>query len=470
MSENMTMAELLAAEESRKPKKGEIVKATVELIRENQIVLAVPGYAGYDAYMFNDQFSDNPEEIKSLKVGDSIEVSISRITETEDSMSIFVSRLPLLRKKNQEILLEAYNNKETISVTVTKVVNKGVIAVYAGCEIFIPESLLSIGEKVNLNNFIGRTIDVKIIEKKTDDRGKEKYVASHKAILVGEMQEKRKEEIEGINVGDTVKATVVSFEPYGVLMQIGLARGIMKYNQVSHSREERAEKTLAIGDEVAVKVIAKEGNKIDLSRKALIPSPYQVYVSKNEVSKTVTGKVVQKLPIGLILELDKDVTGLLHKSEYSWNPNDNLDMCVKIGDEIEVKIIKVDNEKQRISLSRRLLLDNPWKNVDCKKGDVVEATVDEVTSKGLKVIALGVEAFISASDASVNKIKLDEFFNKGDNVKAKVIDVNKDKWILTLSIKALQIAEQKEQFEKYKEENNDENDATIGDIVGDLKK
>ena len=470
MSENMTMAELLAAEENHKPKRGEIVKATVEKIRDNQVVLAVPGYTGYDAYMFKDQFSDDPNEsIEILKEGEQIDVAVSKIIETEDSMCILVSRLPLLRKKNQEVLLDAYNNKDTITVKVTKLVNKGVIADYAGCEIFIPESLLSIGEKVNANNFIGRDIDVKIIEKKTDSKGKEKYVASHKAILLDEMFEKRKEEISNINVGDTVKATVLKFEPYGVLMQIGLARGILKYNQVSHFKEDRAEKILAVGDELAVKVISKEGNRIELSRKQLIPSPYQVYVAKNKVSDTIKAKVAQKIPAGLIMELDKGVTGLLHKSEFSWNPNDNLDMCVKIGDELELKIIKTDDEKQRISLSRRLLLDNPWKNVDCKKGDIIDVTVVEATSKGLTVTACGVDVVISPSDALVEKGKLEDFFAKGDVEKAKVIDVNKEKWILKLSIKALKLAEQKEEFEKYKEQ-NDKNDATIGDIVGKIKE
>ena len=466
MSENMTMAELLATEEAKRPKRGDIVRAKVELIRDNQVVLEVPGFAGFDAYMFKDQYSDNPNEsINDLKVGDEIDVAIAKINETEDSMSLLVSRLPLLKKKNQEVLLEKYNNKETISVKVTKLVNKGVVADYAGCEIFIPESLLSIGEEVNLNNFLGRTIDVKIVEKKTDFKGKEKYVASHKAVLLGEMLEKRKEEISNINVGDTVKATVINFEPYGILMQIGLARGILKYNQVSHFKDERAEKILAVGDELAVKVIAKDGNKIDLSRKALIPSPYQVYVSKNEVSKTVTGKVVQKIPAGLILELDKGVTGLLHRSEFSWNPNDNLDMCVKIGDEIEVKIIKLDDEKQRISLSRKLLLDNPWKNVDCKKDDILEVEVLESTSKGLKVLACGVEVMINPNDCLAEKGKLEDFYAKGDKVKAKVMDVNKDRWILKLNIKVLKIAEQQAEFEKYKE-SNDNTSATIGDIIG----
>ena len=215
MSENMTMAELLAAEESKKPKRGDIVKAKVEVIRDNQFVLEIPGFAGYDAYMFKDQFSNVDGEANKVKVGDEIDVAIAKIIETEDSMSVFVSRLPLLRKKDQEVLLDAYNNKDTINVKVTKIVNKGVVADYAGCEIFIPESLLSIGEKVNPNNFIGRDIDVKIIEKK-NDRGKEKYIASHKAILLDEMLEQRKEEISNINVGDTVKATVVKFEPYGI--------------------------------------------------------------------------------------------------------------------------------------------------------------------------------------------------------------------------------------------------------------
>ena len=469
MSENMTMAELLAAEESRKPKRGEIVKAKVELIRENQFVLEIPGFAGYDAYMFKNQFSEDPTEADKVKVGDVIDVAIANISESDDSMRVFVSRLPLLKKKNQEVLLEAYNNKNTINVKVTKLVNKGVVADYAGCEIFIPESLLSIGEKANLNNFIGRDIDVKIVEKKTDAKGKEKYVASHKAILIEEMLEQRKEEISNINVGDTVKATVLKFEPYGVLMQIGLARGIMKYGQVSHYKDEKAEKILAVGDELAVKVLAKDGNRIELSRKELIPSPYKTYVAKNQVSETVKGKVIQKIPAGLIIELERGVTGLLHRSEFSWNPNDNLDICVKIGDELEVKIIKTDDEKQRISLSRRLLLDNPWKNVNCNKGDIVDVNVLEVTSKGLKVTTCGVEVMINPSDALAEKGKLEDFFAVGDSEKAKVIDVNKDKWILKLSIKAIKLEEQKAEFEKYKEQ-NDKNDATIGDIVGKLEK
>ena len=89
---------------------------------------------------------------------------VTIISESDDSMRVFVSRLPLLKKKNQEVLLEAYNNKTTINVKVTKLVNKGVVADYAGCEIFIPESLLSMGEDVNLNSFIGRDLDVKIID------------------------------------------------------------------------------------------------------------------------------------------------------------------------------------------------------------------------------------------------------------------------------------------------------------------
>ena len=114
MSKELTMAELLAAEESRKPKKGEIVKAKVEYIRDSQFVLEIPGFAGYDAYMFKNQFSTDPTEADKVKVGDEIDVAIQKINESEDSMSIFVSRLPLLSKKNQELLLEDYNNKETI--------------------------------------------------------------------------------------------------------------------------------------------------------------------------------------------------------------------------------------------------------------------------------------------------------------------------------------------------------------------
>lgn len=464
-----TMEDLLKEFENvKEPKRGDIVKATVEFIRDNQVVLNIPGLIGVDAYMYEDQYSTNPNEsIKNLKVGDVIDVQICKKGSSDgESQGVLVSRLPLLRKKDQELLIEAYNENKNIDVTVKKAVNKGLLAEYAGCEIFIPESTLDLSNG-SLDAYVGKELTVRIIDKK-NDKGKDKFIASRKVVLFEELSQKRKAEAEKINVGDTLRGTIVKFEPFGILVQIGEVRAILRYDQVSHFKNEKAENLFQVSDDVTVKVIAKEGSRILVSIKALIPSPYAVYTNKNEIGQLVKGKVVKKIPAGLIIELDKGVSALLHKSEYSWNPNDNLDMCVKIGDELETKIIKLDAENERISLSRKVLIDDPWKNVDVKKGDLINATVVEVKANGIAVLACGVDAFIPLKEAGLAKnAKLEDYFHKDDKIDCLAIDVNKAKWVLTLSVKAYNEKQEKEEFEKYKAENNDTSNATLGDIFAD---
>lgn len=452
---------------------GEIVNATVVEVKDKQATLEIDGMVGVDAYIFDDKYSRNPNETikNSLKVGDIIEVKIMKIN-LDDTNYILVSRLPLLERENQEKVRDAFNKKETIDVKVKKNVNKGLLADYKGVEIFIPESQIDLGEIKPLAEYVGQTLSIKVIDKKFD-RNREKYTGSHRAVVQGEIYAKRAIEIEKINEGDIVRGVVSSFEPYGIVIQIGIIRGVLKYNQVSHLRGEKAETILSVGDEVTLKVIKKEGNKIDLSRKVLLPTPFNIFVEKNPVSTKVMGKVVQKLEIGMILEVAKEVTGLIHKSEYSWNPNDNLDRCLKIGDEIEVAIINIDAKRERISLSRKALIDNPWARVNAKKGEVLPVEITAITpGKGVTVLASGVDGFISINDLSMDKIsKIEDLFAVGDKFDAMVTDVNKNLWILKLSVKELKEKENREQFEKYmNEQTEDAAPITVGDIFGDAVK
>ena len=211
-----------------------------------------------------------------------------------------------------------------------------------------------------------------------------------------------------------------------------------------------------VGDDIKVKVIKKENDKIELSRKACIISPYQAYKKEHNVGDTVKGKVVNKLPFGILVELTTDVTALLHRTEFSWNPNDNLMASTLIGDEIEAAILKMDDENEKINLSKKVLIDNPWDRVKCQVGDEVEATVTEVSSKGLNVEAFGVDGFIPSRAILLEgkSSKLEDYYSKGDLVKALVSEVNPKRWILTLDQKAYKNQEERKQFEQYMENNN----------------
>jgi ribosomal protein S1 len=219
-------------------------------------------------------------------------------------------------------------------------------------------------------------------------------------------------------------------------------------------------------------VIKKEGNRLDLSMKALVPTPYESFYETHKVGDTVTGAVFQKLPFGIIVEVAKDVRGLLHKNEFSWNPNDNFEAFVKIGDELTLSIIQMDPKKERIALSKKALEDNPWKNFTGKRGDVVTAKVTNVTKDGVEVEVQGATGFIHVSELSNERIgKPEDYFAVGDEVKAVITDANRDQWQLKLSIKRILEQQERASYEQYLEDDQEAETTTIGDLFADdLKK
>ena len=271
-----------------------------------------------------------------------------------------------------------------------------------------------------------------------------------------------------INVGDVLTGEVIKVQNYGAIIKFEYTTGLMKANEFSH-KFVKLEEELKVGDKLEVKVIKKENEKLDLSHKALTLSPFENYIKDHKVSDTVKGKLTNKLEFGLLLELAEDVKGLLHKSEYSYNPNDNLANSLKIGDEVEVSIIAIDEKKEKISLSRKPLIDNPWDRVDAKVNDNVEATITEINEKGLLVTALGVDGFVPLSEAVENKEDINSEYQVGDKVSCTILAINSKKWLLKLSI--LKVKKQKEQENIDKILNEDKKEeSTIGDQFKDILK
>ena len=194
-----------------------------------------------------------------------------------------------------------------------------------------------------------------------------------------------------------------------------------------------------------------------------------MYKEEHKVSDKVQGKVTNKQPGYLLIELAPNLKGLLHQSEYSWNPNDNYNNQVVIGDVIDVAIINMNDEKESIRLSRKALMDNPWDKVEAKAGDITEAKVKEIKKNGLVVEAFGVDGFVPAAETTVEAGKaLSDFYAEGDSVKVIVLDVNKNEWKLKLSIKKLQDKEEREKFEKYLKD--EEISTSLGDKLKELEK
>ncbi len=454
---------------------GHVVEGTVIKVEENTIYLDVQ-YTTEGKIHLDNYDKPAPQTFEGLvKIGDKVRARVMKIT--DDPAQILLSRLPLLSDEKFLKIESLVESGETVNAKVKKILEKGLILSYLENDVFLPYSLLDFDLVKTKEELPGKTLEIQIIEATMRGRSR-RIVASRKAIFERERQEAyetrlkaRQDELEHINTGDILKGKVDKLEPHAATIRFDHVVGLLRISQVSHYRIDKIEDVLSLGDEIDVKVIKKEGNRLDLSMKALIKTPYEEFYDTHKVGDTVTGTAFQKLPFGIIVEVDKDVRGLLHKNEYSWNPNDNFDAFVKIGDELTLSIVNLDLKKEKISLSKKALADNPWKNVTVKRGDVVKAKVLEVTKEGLKVMVQGAEGLIPSNELSIEKIgRPDEYFAIDDEVDAVVIEANRDQWSLKLSIRRVLEKVERDSFEQYLEDEEQDEGVTIGDLFEDEMK
>ncbi|MFH0766869.1 MAG: S1 RNA-binding domain-containing protein [Bacillota bacterium] len=450
-------------------KVGQIVEGTVIKVEENTIYLDVQ-YTTEGKIHLDNYDKPAPESFFGLvKEGQKVRARVQKIT--DDPAQILLSRLPLLIEEKFEKIQKLVESGETVKAKVRQILDKGLVLSYMENEVFLPYSLLDydlVKDKESLKNKI---LEVQIIEATIKGRSK-RVVASRKTIFEKERQEayeqrlqSRQVELDKINTGDILRGVIDKIEAHAATIRFDHVVGLLRISQVSHYRIDKIEDVLSLGQEIDVKIIKKEGNRLDLSIKALQKTPYEEFYDAHKVGEQVTGTVFQKLPFGIIVEVAKDVRGLLHKNEFSWNPNDNFESYVKIGDEVTLSIIQLDPKKERIALSKKALDDNPWKNVTLKRGDVVEAVVQSVSKEGLVVMVQGILGDIAAQDLSNEKIgKPEDYFAVGDTVNAYVIEANKDQWSLKLSIRRVLEKAERDSFEQYLEDEETEKNPTIGDL------
>lgn len=457
-------------------KVGQIVEGTVIKVEENTIYLDVQYTTEGKIHLDNYDKPAPDTFIGFIKEGQKVKAKVQKIT--DDPAQILLSRLPLLIEEKFDEIAALVETGETVKAKVKKILDKGLILSYGGHEVFLPYSLLDYDLLENKDALKNKTLEIQIIEATRKGRSK-RIVGSRKVVFERERQEAyeqrlkdRQSELEDINTGDVLKGTVDKIEKHAATVRFDHVVGLLRISQVSHHRIEKIEDVLSLGQEIEVKVIKKEGNRLDLSMKALEPTPYESFYEAHKVGDTVTGTVFQKLPFGIIVEVAKDVRGLLHKNEFSWNPNDNFESFVKIGDEVTLSIIQMDPKKERIALSKKALEDNPWKNFTAKRGDVVSAKVTNVTKDGIEVEVQGATGFIHVSELSNERIgKPEDYFAVGDEVKAVITDANRDQWQLKLSIKRILEQQERASYEQYLEDDQEAETTTIGDLFADdLKK
>lgn len=469
LKNDITMEDVV--KETNKIRRGQLVEGTVFKVEPRLIYVTLEN--NQEAKMYLEYYDKSIESFEGvLKEGDKIHAVVSKITDDGEISSIFLDRQKIVRNENYKKVEELYKKEEAIEAKITRVDKKGLHLDVYGFSAFLPYGLLDnelIDKKEDLKD---KTLKVHIIEVKPGKRPR--IIASRKKIFEErrtqereEFQENRAKEFDSINTGDVITGKVEKIHKHMALIRFNHVVGRLRISQIAHTRIENIKDVLNIGDEVEAKVIKKD-RSLDLSIKALLPTPIELFVESNKIGDTITGEVVQKLPFGIIIELTEKVRGLLHKSEFSWNPDDNFQDFIKIGDKIETKITALDEKKNKISLSRRLLLDNPWENVEFRRGEELEVKVIEVNDDGLIVEAKGVNGIIPINELSKDRVDdAGKLFAVGDKVKAVVTTVNPKNWYLRLSVRALALKEEKEAYEKYLVEDNSST-TSVGDLLVEM--
>jgi 4-hydroxy-3-methylbut-2-enyl diphosphate reductase len=359
--QNTEMNEMLAymdeIEKSLKlPGRGEVVTGTVVQVTNDYVVVNLG--CKKDGMLPKEEVTleDGQDLTAAFKEGDEVQ---AKVIKTDDGDgNILLSKKKLQSGENWEEITAALDSKEVINVTVLKEVKGGVIAAYKEVSGFIPMSQLADHYVENAEEFIGKTLPVKVTRV---DQRRNKAVFSHKAFLTEEKHKKIAEIWETLNVGDVVEGKVMRFTDYGAFVDIGGIDGLLHISEISWGKLRHPQEALEIGQIVNVKILSMnpEKGKISLGLKQNAPEPWSVIDENYHEGDIVKGKVAQIKEYGAFVELAPGLDGLVHISEVAHKRVGKISDELQIGQEINAKILEIDKEKRRISLSIKATLPLP---------------------------------------------------------------------------------------------------------------
>ncbi|HZK87532.1 MAG TPA: bifunctional 4-hydroxy-3-methylbut-2-enyl diphosphate reductase/30S ribosomal protein S1 [Anaerovoracaceae bacterium] len=340
----------------RLPRTGEIVTGEVIQVSDREVVVNLG--CKKDGIITKDELTlEGDQKLTDLfKEGDIIQAKVLK-TDSGDG-NILLSKKKLEVNEHWDEINAALEDRSFVNAKVVKEVNGGVIASYKEVFGFIPLSQLSDRFVESASEFVGKVLPVRVTRV---DQRKGKAVFSHKAFLVEEKQAKVAEIWEGLNVGDIVAGTVMRFTDYGAFVDIGGLDGLLHISEISWGKLKHPQEVLSIGEKVQVKILAMntEKGKISLGLKQNQPEPWTIIDDKYQVGQVISGKIVQIKDYGAFVELEPGLDGLVHISEIAHKRVTNIADEISVGQDVDAKILEIDKEKKRISLSIKETLEPP---------------------------------------------------------------------------------------------------------------
>lgn len=351
MSENF--AEMLANEEWKEIHTGEVVDGTVIAVKEDHIVLNI-GYK-HDGIITRSEYSSTPgiDLTTVVSVGDEMKAKVLKLNDGEGQ--VLLTYRKLVAESGSKRLEEAFNNKEAITANVSRVIKGGLEVVVDETRIFIPASLVSDSYVKDFSEYNGKEITFVLTEYDPKNR---KVIGDCKQLIVAKKKAAQEELLSKIKEGDTIEGTVKNVTDFGAFIDLGGVDGLLHISEMSWGRVENPRKVFNVGDKTKVLIKDIKDDKIALSLKFEDQNPWLNADGKYSVGSVVKGKVARMADFGAFIELEPGVDALLHVSQISKEHVDKPSDVLKVGQEVEAKVVDFNSEDHKISLSIKALLND----------------------------------------------------------------------------------------------------------------
>tara|TARA_B110000014_G_C20115266_1_gene588822 strand:- start:774 stop:2585 length:1812 start_codon:yes stop_codon:yes gene_type:complete len=381
-----------------------------------------------------------PGQIAEINIGDKVEVFVERFEDSNGEAVL--SREKARREESWEILEKAFENSEKVDGSIFGRVKGGFTVDLSGAVAFLPGSQVDIRPVRDVSPLMGTPQPFMILKM---DRARGNIVVSRRAVLEETRAAERSELVSNLQEGQELQGVVKNITDYGAFVDLGGVDGLLHVTDISWRRINHPSEALQVGQSVQVQVIRfnQETQRISLGMKQLEADPWDAVQDKYPVGTRLTGRITNITDYGSFVELESGIEGLVHVSEMSWTKkNVHPGKIVSTSQEVEVVVLDVDPNKRRISLGLKQTMDNPWDSFAEKfqVGNAVEGEIRNITEFGLFVGLPGdIDGMVHLSDISWDQAGEEalEIFNKGDNVKVKVLDVDVEKERISLGIKQL---------------------------------
>ncbi|AZC27873.1 MULTISPECIES: 30S ribosomal protein S1 [Pseudomonas] len=399
-----------------------------------------------------EQFYNDAGDL-SINVGDEVHVALDSVEDGFGETKL--SREKAKRAECWIVLEAAFAAEEVVKGVINGKVKGGFTVDVNGIRAFLPGSLVDVRPVRDTTHLEGKELEFKVIKL---DQKRNNVVVSRRSVLEAENSAEREALLESLQEGQQVKGIVKNLTDYGAFVDLGGVDGLLHITDMAWKRIKHPSEIVNVGDEIDVKVLKydRERNRVSLGLKQLGEDPWVAIKARYPESTRVTARVTNLTDYGCFAELEEGVEGLVHVSEMDWtNKNIHPSKVVQVGDEVEVMVLDIDEERRRISLGIKQCKSNPWEDFSGQfnKGDKISGTIKSITDFGIFIgLDGGIDGLVHLSDISWNEVGEEAVrrFKKGDELDTVILSVDPERERISLGIKQLE----SDPFSEYVQEND----------------